>query len=243
MKKRIGWILCALALALGIGCGVYLADFYSAEPAALEAMAGTTEIAIWRKDNQTCFAPSEAVSGFLFYPGGKVEAASYAPLMRALAERNIFCVLVEMPFHLAVLDMDAAEGIPEKFPEVQRWYIGGHSLGGSMAASYVSQNADRYEGLVLLAAYSTADLTESGLQVLSLYGDRDEVLNLEKYGQYRENLPESAKEEILPGANHAGFGSYGAQEGDGVSSLPEGEQIAVTAEILAEFFTGGKSGA
>ncbi len=236
MKKRIAWIVCAVALALAVSCGMYVADYYAAEPAAWEAMADTTEIAVWQKENKTFFAPAEGKTGFLFYPGGKVEAASYAPLMRALAEQDIFCVLVEMPFHLAVLDMDAAEGIPEKFPEVETWYIGGHSLGGSMAASFVSRNTERYEGLVLLASYSTADLTESGLQVLSLYGDQDQVLNLEKYQQYRENLPKDTVEILLEGGNHGGFGSYGHQTGDGESTLPQGLQIQRTAQAMADFF-------
>jgi dienelactone hydrolase len=139
-----------------------------------------------------------------------------------------------MPLNLAVLDSDAAEGIPEQFPDVKRWYLAGHSLGGSMAASYAADHASAYEGLILLAAYSTADLRATGLKVCSLYGDRDGVLNLEKYAKYRTNLPEDTVEQILPGGNHAGFGSYGAQEGDGISELEPGTQIQWAAEKILE---------
>ena len=88
--------------------------------------------------------------------------AVYAPLLHDLAEDGILCVLVKMPCNLAVLDMNAADSIPERFSEVTDWYIGGHSLGGAMAASYAAKHTDELDGLVLLAAYSTADLTDSG---------------------------------------------------------------------------------
>lgn len=164
-------------------------------------------------ENMTIFAPENPAVGFVFYPGGKVEYTAYAPLMLALAERDILCVLVEMPLNLAVLDMGAAEGIPEQYTEVETWYIGGHSLGGSMAASYAAEHTEEYAGLVLLAAYSTAEISD--MDVISLYGSEDGVLNREKYQEYRSNLPESTVETVIEGGNHAGFGSYGFQEGDG----------------------------
>ena len=180
------------------------------------------------------FLPEEAEAGLIFYPGGKVEFTAYAPLMAELAQQTILCVLLKMPLNLAVLDMDAAQGIPELFPQVAHWYLAGHSLGGSMAASFAGKQPGTYEGLILLAAYSTADLAETGLKVCSLYGDRDGVLNREKYQQYRPNLPKNTLELVLEGGNHAGFGSYGPQEGDGASALEAGVQIRWTAEkILA----------
>ena len=104
-----------------------------------------------------------------------------------------------------------------------------------MAASFAAENTDFYEGLILLAAYSTEDLSETGLKVCSLYGDRDGVLNLEKYEQYRSNLPEDTLELVLEGGNHAGFGSYGPQEGDGESALASGEQLRWTADTITAF--------
>jgi pimeloyl-ACP methyl ester carboxylesterase len=186
-------------------------------------------------ENRMVFAPENPVAGLIFYPGGKVEFTAYAPLMAKLAEQNILCVLLKMPLNLAVLDMDAAAEIPEGFPEVETWYLAGHSLGGSMAASFADKHADGYDGLILLASYSTADLTENGLRVCSLYGDRDGVLNMEKYAQYRSNLPEGTLELVLEGGNHAGFGSYGPQEGDGISTLEAGMQIRWAADRILEF--------
>jgi len=235
-KKRGLLLTAAGMLALVLGCGIYVGDYYRAEETIMDVPASVTvEVA----DDRTVFVPEAPVAGLIFYPGGKVEYTAYRPLMAELAKRNIFCVLLEMPLNLAVLDRNAAEGIPEQFPEVERWYLAGHSLGGSMAASFAAENADTYEGLILLAAYSTEDLRKSGLKVCSLYGDRDGVLNMEKYAAYRPNLPEDTLEQMLEGGNHAGFGSYGHQEGDGTSTLKPGVQLAWTADRICEFILGG----
>ena len=168
----------------------------------------------------------------IFYPGGKVEHTAYAPLLRACAERGMLCVLIRMPCNLAVFNINGANGIPEQFPGVEHWYLGGHSLGGAMAASYAADHADELDGLVLLAAYSTRDLTGSGLAVLSVYGSEDGVLDLAKYEQYRSNLPAGTSEVVIDGGCHAGFGRYGAQTGDGTPAISGDEQIDRTAEEI-----------
>jgi pimeloyl-ACP methyl ester carboxylesterase len=132
-----------------------------------------------------------------------------------------------------VLDMDAAAGIPEQFPEIENWYIGGHSLGGSMAASYLAKHTDVYAGLVLLGSYSTADLSGSELSVLSIYGSEDQVMNREKYAEYRANLPEKTAEVVIPGGNHAQFGDYGEQAGDGKAQISAQEQQQQTVDAIA----------
>ena len=237
MKKRvITGIFLAAVLIMLVGCCIYVSDYYPAEEMAMTAMGGNEEVTVSQMGNAVIFAPETAAAGFVFYPGGKVEHTAYAPLMLALAEQDILCVLMEMPLRLAVLDMDAAEGIPEQFPQVSRWYIGGHSLGGSMAASFVSQQLETYEGLVLLAAYSTEDLSGSELEVISLYGSEDGVLNMEKREANRPNLPEDTEEIVIAGGNHAQFGSYGAQEGDGEAAISNAEQIRITVDELIEFF-------
>ena len=233
-KKRIFLAAAVVVLVLILGCGCYVNDYYRAE---ITAMQVSPHITVETGDDRMVFLPEEPEAGLIFYPGGKVEFTAYTPLMVKLAEENVLCVLLKMPLNLAVLDMDAAEGIPEQFPDVEQWYLAGHSLGGSMAASFVGKHADDYAGLILLASYSTEDLTETGLPVCSLYGDQDGVLNLEKYREYRVNLPEHTQELVLEGGNHAGFGSYGPQEGDGVSSLEPGAQLSWTADSILAFIS------
>ena len=104
-----------------------------------------------------------------------------------------------------------------------------------MAASYVSKNTDKFDGLILLASYSAADLGDSGVKVASIYGSLDGVMNTEKYDEYKSNLPADLEESVIEGGNHAGFGMYGEQKNDGAATITSAEQIGVTADIIAAF--------
>ena len=237
MKKHKGLTLGVVAvLLLCGGCWAYAAGSYHADDVVVAAMNPTADIAVEKKGNTLAFIPEDAETGLIFYPGGKVEYSAYAPLMRALADNGVLGVLVRMPLNLAVLDVNAAKGIPEQYPKIKHWYIGGHSLGGSMAASHAAKNASAYDGLVLLASYSTSDLSTSGLSAISIFGSEDGVLNMEKYAEYRCNLPSAFEEHILEGGCHAGFGSYGPQDGDGAPTITGEEQIAETVRLLTGFF-------
>jgi len=154
--------------------------------------------------------------------------------MQACAEKGVLCIIAEMPFNLAVLDINAADGIQKEYPQIENWYIGGHSLGGSMAASYLEKHTDEYEGLILLGSYSTADLSDTDLNVLSIYGSEDQVMNCEKYNENKSNLPTNFTEIVIDGGCHAYFGMYGAQDGDGTPSISNSEQILQTAEHIAQ---------
>jgi len=230
-------VLAGVAVLLA-ACGLYLGDYYRADEAAVAAFGAETAMEVRvLEGGQTAYLPEQPRAGFIFYPGGKVEHTAYIPLMQACAREGILCVLVEMPFRLAVLDMNAADGIREQFPDVENWYLGGHSLGGAMASAYLENNADGFAGLVLLGAYASADLSESHLRVLSVYGSEDGVLNRETYDRSRPNLPEDFTEVVLEGGCHAGFGMYGPQKGDGTPALTTREQILQTARTIAAFMT------
>lgn len=235
-KKKIFIILALIVLVLAIiagACASYVGDYYRAEQDVIGVFAPMNAVSIKTMDDGTMvFTPENARIGFIFYPGGKVEYSAYQPLMAACAERGILCILVEMPFNLAVLDINAADGIQEQYPEIEKWYIGGHSLGGSMAASYLADHTDDYDGLILLGSYSTADLSETDLDVLSVYGSEDKVMNRMKYDENKSNLPNDFVEVVLEGGCHAYFGMYGAQEGDGKPTISNEEQIFLTAENI-----------
>ena len=234
-KTRKILVVVGILLAMVIACAIYLGDYYPADMEKIETFTAQSEVEIQTDENgYLIFEPKEAENGFIFYPGGKVEHSAYIPLMEALASKGTLCILVKMPFRLAVFDMNAADGLQENYPEIKNWYIGGHSLGGSMAASYLSKHSDSYEGLILLGSYSTADLSDMDIDVLSIYGSEDLVLNRENYEENMKNLPDDFKEMVIDGGCHAYFGMYGAQEGDGVPGITNEEQIARTVEAINE---------
>ncbi len=239
-KKRRSFIIIssvALVLIATLIFGVvYVNDYYRIDGEALLEYTAELHDGInieMDEDGIIAVIPSEAKAGLIFYPGGKVEFSSYLPLMLECAEKGILCVLVKMPCNLAVLDVNAADGIIECYPDVSEWYIGGHSLGGSMAASYLAKHSDEIDGLILLGSYSTADISSS--RVLSVYGSEDGVMNREKYKKYKGNLPSDLTEIIIEGGNHAYYGIYGEQDGDGVAKIAQKEQISLTADYIADF--------
>ena len=236
-SKRTGKILGigGIILALVIACAIYLGNYYHADMEKIENFTKQSVVEMQTDENgYLVFEPEQIENGLIFYPSGKVEHTAYIPLMEALASKGTLCILVKMPFRLAVFDSNAADGLQGNYPEVESWYIGGHSLGGSMAASYLSKHSDSFDGLILLGSYSTADLSDLDVDVLSIYGSEDLVLNRENYETNKENLPDDFKEVIIEGGCHAYFGMYGAQEGDGVPGITNEEQILRTVESIDE---------
>ena len=229
--------LLAVTLLMG-GFFIYISDYYHADADSVLAYKSICEENIVFNEGIITIEPDGATAGLIFYPGGKVEYSAYLPLMVECAQRRILCVLVEMPYNLAVLDVNAADGICDKYPEIEHWYIGGHSLGGSMAASYIEKNSDLFDGLILLGAYSTADLASGSVDVLSIYGSEDGVMNREKYEKYKENLPSDLNEHVIEGGSHAYFGTYGEQKGDGTAAITNEEQMEYTAELIEKFIFG-----
>lgn len=237
-KVLFAGVIIGIGFTLFIACGIYVSDFYAATELATLSL-DTDEKVIYTEleDGSYILEPAEPYAldkGFIFYPGGKVENIAYAPLVRNLAENGISCLVAKMPFNLAVFDMKAADRLKALYPEINEWYIGGHSLGGSMAASYVYEHADEYEGVVLLGSYSTADLSDTDLEVLSVYGSNDEVLNVDKYKQYYSNLPQTVIEKVIEGGCHSYFGEYGQQQGDGTATITSQAQQELTSQLILD---------
>jgi len=178
--------------------------------------------------------------GLILYPGGRVDPVAYAPLARAIAEQQFLVVIVPMPLNLAVLGYNRALRVEEAFPENAQWVVAGHSLGGAMAAHFAYKHPERVDGLVLWAAFSAEgdDLSGFDLPVLSISGSRDGLATPQDIAASRERLPASTGYLEIAGANHAQFGSYGAQRGDQpatISREQQQEQIAAaTVAFLRE---------
>ena len=214
---------------------VYASDYYRAGSEAQASLTPTAEVPVEQGARYLAFGDPAAQTGIVFYPGAKVEYLAYAPLMRNLAERGYLAVVVEMPFNFAFFDIAAADGVRAAYPQVERWWVGGHSLGGSMAAQYAADHADdaALAGLALLGAYSASDLSACDLDAVVVYGQNDQVLDRSKLEDNAPLLPEGALAVEIAGGNHAGFGDYGPQEGDGEAGIAPQEQQEQAADALA----------
>ena len=239
-RASIGLAL-VMTLTTGGFVGWTQVAHYPASPAAAEAATTATRT----EQGWLVFSAKQMNSngtGFIFYPGALVDVAAYAPMAKALAERGITTVIVNMPLDLAVLNPDKASEVLAAFPQINRWAIGGHSLGGSMAGQFLQSHPEltlKIRGLVLWGSRLSAGIDVSGLpiQALSIYGTRDGLApkDLGEAGR-RAGLPANAQLVPIQGGNHAMFGDYGFQKGDNLAEIPSAESqkqiVAATAEFL-----------
>ncbi|MGM9975093.1 MAG: alpha/beta hydrolase [Clostridiaceae bacterium] len=222
-----------------LGFYIYTLDYYRADEEAQKVISQEGNSKVDEERDYFVFSSENSSStGIIFYPGGKVEASAYAPLMKDLSEKGYTVVLVKMPFNLAVFDIKAADEVMEEFSEIDNWYLAGHSLGGAMASAYGAKSEGKLQGIILLGAYPSSDLGEKDLSLLVLYGSEDKVLNRDALEENKINNPKTAKYIEISGGNHAYFGSYGEQDGDGIASLTPEEQRAITVEEIDGFING-----
>lgn len=235
-KLRIAAIIIAVLVVLTGSVFIYLGTYYKAENVE-SYMTSNDSVNVTRTDYGYFFDGSGTDNAIIFYPGAKVDEKAYAPVLSKLASEGIDCFLVSMPFHMAIFDVDKAQEIVSQY-DYNKWYIAGHSMGGAMAAQLVSQLKDtqNFAGLIFLAAYTAKDISDTHIPVLSLYGDNDGVLNMDKVEAGRK-LVDSDKysEVVIKGGNHAGFASYGRQKGDNEASITKEEQWNQTVSAVKEF--------
>lgn len=237
-RRTIKWKLtigipAGIVLACIVFCIIYVNDYYHADPFAGQYLQSGAAVTVTQEDNIVFLDGAGTEHAMIFYPGAKVEYTAYVPLFYQLAEQGIDCFVVKMPGNLAILGMNKAEDIMRKYG-YENWYLSGHSLGGAMAANFAAEHAEELAGLVLLAAYPTKDLSETGLAVLSVYGSEDKVLNAEKLEEGRDLMPDSYTELCIEGGNHAWFAYYGEQEGDGTAVISREEQQKQTIKAILE---------
>jgi hypothetical protein len=180
-------------------------------------------------------------TGYIIYPGGFVDPVAYAPIARAIAERGYLTIIDPMPLNLAVLGLEGADDIIAGFPSITAWGIGGHSLGGAMAAEYTYRNPDAISGLALWAAYPSdnSDLSGEEIEAVSIYGDADGVASIEDVLNGANRLPPGSVFVLIPGGNHTQFGSYGEglQRGDNMATISRDEQQKIVVDSTVEMLS------
>lgn len=188
----------------------------------------------WLVFTPTAFRPT---TGFIIYPGGRVDYRAYAPVAHQIASQGYLVVIVHVPLNLAVFDPAAAADVIATYLEIQNWAVGGHSLGGSMAANFAHSHPEGVQGLVLWASYPAGsdDLSGTDLKVLSISGTLDGLSTPAKIEASRTLLPADTSFFPIAGGDHAQFGWYGAQSGDNAATISREEQQAQIIQATVEF--------
>lgn len=218
---RAAIALAAVVVSVG-GFLVWASDYYRAEP---EALAVLEQGGVVDEGRDIVLHAEDADCAIVFYPGAKVQAEAYLPILDKIRDKGITCFLVRMPLNMAIFDMDAADSVMDAHPEIGNWYIAGHSMGGGMASAYASNNPDFVKGLILMGAYVYGDYPPS--DALTIYGSLNQ--SVEDSIDYDENIVE------IDGGNHAQFGNYGPQDGDAPAAISAESQQDQAVDAIVSF--------
>lgn len=234
--KKIMIGLATILVVAVIGFVVWANITYKPQNLAEEALVSNRNVEV-SVNKFISFSPigKTPTKGFIFYPGAKIEPEAYAPLCKAIAEQGYQVVIVPMTLNLATLSINKGDQVIDKYQSIDTWVVGGHSLGGTMAAKFASNN-NEVDGVVLLASYPMGDeLKDLGKDVLSVWGSKDGVLNYKDLISAKDNLPSDTTYVEIEGANHSQFGDYGLQKGDNDAIVSQDKQLSVTTKSILKF--------
>ena len=231
-------LVVGLVVLVLLGSVLYLSNYYHETDVARASLSSTEQVAVDNQGEWIAFGDPASEVGIVFYPGGKVAAEAYAPLARQMAENGVFCVVAKVTVNLAFLDVHAADDVLAAYPQVGTWYVGGHSLGGVAACQWAQEYQGAVAGIVLLGSYPSVDLSGSKLRMISIYGANDQVMNRDNYAESQALRPADFTETVVQGGNHAQFGEYGPQEGDGEPAISAQEQRDQTVDAILDWMKG-----
>lgn len=247
MRRLLSFIGILALMALGFGAGVFYM-FFPRESVVLHQDAiveGFTseEARVSLKNDAGQYIDieptGEATTLFIFYPGGLVRPQAYEWLGVALTPLGVRTVIPVFTADLAVTAPSRATQLLEKLGGYERVVIGGHSLGGAMAARYALNNAGTLDGLVLMGAFSAEsdNLSVFELPTLVLAAEHDGLATLSEIEAGLARLPRDASLEIIEGSVHSFFGRYGPQRGDGLPTVSRTQAEADIIQTLSAFFS------
>ncbi len=189
------------------------------------------------------FDPGEPTTGLVLYPGGRIEPEAYAPVARRIAGAGFLVVVPEMPLDFAVFAPSRAGDVIDAHPEIEHWVVGGHSLGGAMAATYTELTLG-VDGLVMWAAYpaGSVDLSARDIASVALLGTEDGLVDADEVTGATSRMPDGYLVIPIDGGNHAQFGDYGTQRGDGEATITPQAQWDLVADLTIDLMIGVSSG-
>ncbi|MGD8794178.1 MAG: alpha/beta hydrolase [Anaerolineae bacterium] len=227
-KRQIGLLTLLLLVALLLLVGIlFLTSARQPLPEAVEALKSDSLVEVVQEPWLT-FKPTENTpdAGLIFYPGGRINPQGYAPLLKAIASEGYLVVVPEMPLNIAAFRPNIADRIIAAHPEIEGWVIGGHSVGGAMAAQYTHTHSENIAGLAIWASYppDKADLSDREIPVTSIYGSRETRVTDSSVAERRHLLPADAVYVRIEGGDHHQFGSYEIDPKDHLATISRDSQ-------------------
>ncbi|MBC2043759.1 alpha/beta hydrolase [Listeria seeligeri] len=232
--KKIA-IFGSIIVLLGLMVWGYLYFNSESSDVAENAANSTKTVDVLEENNILVFTPRKTDAGMsvILYPGAFIDGLSYAPLAKELASSGYKTYIVEMPLNLAVFGKNRAADIIDEAPD-EKFVIGGHSLGGVMSSRFAHDNEDEIQGVFFLASYpdEKGTLKNASFPAISITATNDKVLNKDSYNESKKYLPKDTTFVSIEGGNHAQFGSYGTQHGDGKATISGTEQTEQVANAM-----------
>lgn len=239
-KKLILVAILALIFIVAAAFTYYVSDYYHTDNKALAALKSTDTYTVSDTSDFITFTPTtnKSTTGIIIYPGAKVQAEAYSVLASKLAQKGYTTIIVKMPFNLAFFGTDKSDDVIKNHTEINKWVIGGHSLGGVFASEYALKNQDKISGVVYLAAYPSKNASNATFKALSIRGSLDGLTTAEDISKNLDKFPANTTFITIPGGNHYNFGDYGVQAGDNNSTITREKQQNLTVDYIVRFVKG-----
>jgi len=236
--KRVLLGLVVVSVISTLGFVVWANKIASPTDIALKALQSDSQVTVTQQNGFITFEPANQQTsvGFILYPGARVDYRAYAPVLRQIAGQGYFVAVVKVKLNLAIFDVNAADKVIAKYPQIEHWAIGGHSLGGVAASTYAKDHLDKIRAIAFWASYPADDtLKNSNILVLSIYASNDGLATGSKIDASKVLLPAYTQYVSIAGGNHGQFGSYGGQAGDNPASISPDEQWMQVSEATVRF--------
>jgi predicted alpha/beta-hydrolase family hydrolase len=236
-KRLILIIFLAVIIVAAAGFIYYVSDYYHADSNAISAMSSNGFYSVVNTSSSITFTPAQNKSstGVIFYPGAKVQPESYSVLASELAKNGYTTIIVKMPFNLAIFGENKANDVISQHTELNKWVIGGHSLGGVFASDYAVNNQDKINGVIYLASYPNINASNASFKALSIRGSLDGLATADQISKNLDKFPANTTFVTIDGGNHYNFGDYGVQEGDNNSTITRQQQQTETINYILTF--------
>ncbi len=245
MKKRTKIILFSIlaVVLLVIGGGAYYI-VQSAPVSETELSQAEIDTFSFEKKEGYLYFQSDhknARTGIIIYQGARFEPLNYSRIANELQKMGYDVFISAMPFNWAFFNINLAGDIIDAYPQIDNWFVGGHSLGGAMASSFVQKHdIDSIKGMFFLASYPVSDFSQTDIPMLYLFAENDGLVNEEDIKKAEANLSTSNanRVETIFGGNHSQFGNVKTQSGDNPATISGKEQQKEVVYLLDDWISG-----